>query len=38
VAPVLICAGIAALLAAGWSKARSSRVVQPLGSAMEARS
>ncbi len=27
VAPVLICAGVAALLAAAWSKARSSRVV-----------
>jgi predicted MFS family arabinose efflux permease len=32
VAPVLICAGVAALLAAVWSHARSSRVVQSLGS------
>jgi MFS family permease len=27
VAPVLVCAGVAALLAAAWSKARSSRIV-----------
>jgi hypothetical protein len=29
VAPVLICAGIGAILAAAWSQARSSRVVSP---------
>ena len=31
VAPVLICAGIAALLAAAWSQARSSRIVPTTG-------
>jgi len=30
VAPVLVCAGIGALLAAAWSQARSSRIVQPV--------
>jgi len=30
VEPVLICAGIGAILAAAWSQARSSRVVSPV--------
>jgi MFS family permease len=30
VAPVLICAGVGALAAAGWSHARSSRVIDPV--------
>jgi MFS family permease len=33
VQPVLICAGIGAVLAAAWSQARSSRIVSPAGSA-----
>ncbi|MPZ48505.1 MAG: MFS transporter [Dehalococcoidia bacterium] len=37
VAPVMICAGIGALLAAAWSQARSSRIAQPIGFEADAR-